>query len=199
MSDPKLFIRPVNRIVDARNSRSVAYAASIAPHLFGDLFLSVPVDPTDSVEGLRETLKTMLEVRKAAGGLGYLGTLSLSSNDWKVAIECFLANRPALALVDPEALPYDEERELCPTNWLIQIIPILEEDTALDLYMEVLNRAACGEKWSPDISPASYLEATCYLSEGGEYFSRKEAAEEGFDCTAGRVMTLKQVFESHKN
>ncbi|OUI86824.1 hypothetical protein HK19_02000 [Acetobacter persici] len=199
MSKEKVFIRSVKRIQDVRNEQEVNYAHAVAPHIFGDLILSVPVTATDTVSDLRKTLETMLTVRMDAGGLGFLGSLDISSDDWHIAIDTFLSHRPALALVDSNAAPYDDELGLCPTNFLIQIVPVCDEGAALDLYMEVLGDAINGENWSPELAPESYLSDTCFMSADGDIFSREEAAEdEGVSREGGKILTLKEVFESHQ-
>ncbi|MFT8519917.1 MULTISPECIES: hypothetical protein [Acetobacter] len=199
MQDPKIFLRSVARIHDARNDAEALSARNNAPHLFGDLFVSVPVDPGDTVANLRETLSTMLEVRIEHGDANFLGSLAVSRSDWKAAIDAFLSNRPAGSLVDPEALSYDAEEGRCPTNWLIQAVPVSADDTALDLYMELLSRAENGEGWNPDLAPASYLDDTCFVMSDGAVFSREEAASEsGKDSDDGEVMTLKALFEARQ-
>ncbi|CAP57881.1 hypothetical protein GDI3917 (plasmid) [Gluconacetobacter diazotrophicus PA1 5] len=180
-----------------RNDAEVLAARHAVPHLFGDLVVSVPVDAADTVSDMREILTTILEVH--AEGANSDPLKQASREDWKAAIDAFLSHRPALALVDPEAVPYDGERGQCPTNWLVQAVPVSEQDTGLDLYMEMLSRAENGEAWTPDLAPASYLEDTCFVMNDGAVYSREEAAnDDGRDSEDGDLMTLKALFEARQ-
>ncbi|GBQ47898.1 hypothetical protein [Komagataeibacter europaeus] len=197
-TENRIFIRPVRRIEDVRRADC---PASNPLHIFGEVIMSVPVAPNDTVADVRQTIATMLEVHGA--GLDASNSESqtpYTADDWQKAVAAFASDRADTDVFDPTALPYDDtpDQMRWPTNWLVQAIAIDDQAAALDLYMEVLGRAEAGESWRLDIAPASYLDDECFRLPDGSLWSRQDAAEDsGRNTEDGRAITLREIMTQH--
>jgi len=197
MNDPKVFIRPVGRIADVRDDAQMLKFLMADSDLSGDHHFMVPVLPTDTVEDVRKTLRTMISVQaeasSARGAAGF--PISATDHEWIEAVSQIGSDKDDTAIFDAEALPYDSDRAQCPTNIVFQAFDVSNEATALDLYMELLSRAERGEEWDWKQAPSTFLDDTCIRFPDGAYYSRQEAAEDdGRDASEGVLMSFRQVF-----
>lgn len=203
-SEPRLFIRPVGRIDDVSNMESILAAEKNGiPAITGELLLSVPVLPGDTLSDTKDIIMTMAEVRMPEG-LMPRGALdpkmtetgqNYTKKDWEAALKLYCRSRADTEITDPSAARYDQDAERCPTNIIVQVIPIDNQSAALDLYMECLDRFEKGERDFSDLIPEGYLENdTAFRCVDGSLWSRVEAAvDSGMDVEGGENVSFRDL------
>ncbi|AQT06684.1 hypothetical protein [Acetobacter persici] len=193
----RLFIRVIGRISDVKDQNAIDRqfeGSSCDPDITQCMTMNVPVLAEDTYKDLKDTISTMAEVfcppdqeffhpNAPLNPAGSKSCKPYSKEDWASAISAFCRFQPDRDHPDPKASPYVIADGYCPTNLVVQVIPVDNESAALDLYMECLDRFSQGERDFAEQIPESYLENdTAFLCPDGTLFSRAEAAADaGYD------------------
>lgn len=161
------------------------------PDISNSIIVCVPVVETDTIGDVLNFLTTQGEIHNES--LDYKQSDSqapYTASDWRTAITEHFEGKDLRWIFEPTAAPYDEKEERCRTNAVFQVIPMDNQSSACDLYMEALDRIENGERLD-GLVPEYFRESACFRLADGSIFSCDAAAQDsGKDVSTGQDTTL---------
>lgn len=202
----RIFIRPVARIQNCQDINDFRRASALLRPINGDCVLSIPVANDDTLEETRNILINVLKIKRGWGRLNSLNSDSQKPyevSDIISAAEFFIPEGDNNSLFDSEASPYNRKDCFTPTTWLVQLIPLDNSMSRLDLYVEILERIKDGEfdLVTEGLIPKGFIKETdtCYkYCDGALFRTESQAQNKDYPEGSGQIVNINDLLKENK-